>query len=112
MQFDLNHRIFKSLHNSDNGEVSDNTLFHYRQVGQLIWAEYEGGQILKGFLVGQVLDHSLEFTYQHINAKFESMTGKCTSFPELTETGKIKLREHWEWTCGDFSTGESILIEV
>lgn len=112
MKLDLNHRKFKSLLNSDNGEVSDGTIFHYRQEGKLIWGEYQGGKVQKGFLVGQVIGDHLEFTYQHLNADFELMTGRCKSFPELSEGGKIKLNEDWEWTCKDFSAGKSILIEI
>ncbi|MFK7920857.1 MAG: n-acetylglutamate synthase [Bacteroidia bacterium] len=112
MKFDLNHRKFKSLLNSDNGEVHDGTIFHYRQESKLIWAEYQGGKIQKGFLVGQVIGDYLEFTYQHLNADFELMTGVCKSFPELSEGGKIKLNEDWKWTCKDFSAGKSILIEI
>lgn len=112
MKFDLNHRKFKSLHNSANGEVHDGTIFHYRQEGRLIWAEYQGGKIQKGFLVGQMVGEYLAFTYQHLNTNFELMTGKCKSLPELNEAGKIILHEEWEWTCKDFSSGKSILIEL
>jgi hypothetical protein len=40
------------------------------------------------------------------------MTGKCRSYPEPIENGKIKLKEFWEWTSGDNSSGESIIIEI
>ncbi|MEL7530451.1 MAG: n-acetylglutamate synthase [Bacteroidota bacterium] len=112
MTFDLNHRKFKSLHNSDNGEVGDDTVFHYRQAGKLIWGEYGGGQIQKGFLVGQIEGDELSFTYQHINADFEAMTGKCQSKISLTAEGRYQLNERWQWTSGDLSEGESVLVEL
>lgn len=112
MDFNLNNKQFKSLANSDNGEVSDETIFHYFQEGNLIWAEYYGGDIQKGFLVGKIVNNQLQFTYQHVNQTFEIMTGKCNSLPEITSEGKIRLTETWEWTCKDFSKGTSVLIEM
>ncbi len=112
MSFNLNERKFKSLHNSSNGEVGDDTIFHYRQEGKLIWAEYQGGQIQKGFLVGKIEGDQLAFTYQHVNADFEAMTGKCQSTVSLTVEGKYQLNERWQWTSGDLSEGASILVEL
>jgi hypothetical protein len=37
---------------------------------------------------------------------------KQYSCPEIMPSGKIKLREEWQWTCGDESTGTSIVIEI
>lgn len=39
-------------------------------------------------------------------------TGKCHSVPNVMENGKIELSEQWEWTSGDYSKGESLLVEV
>ena len=40
------------------------------------------------------------------------MSGICTSKPEIMKNGKVRLREHWQWTSGDKSIGESILEEI
>ncbi|MEB3345167.1 n-acetylglutamate synthase [Aquimarina gracilis] len=100
------------MSNSVNGEVSDSTIFHYHQENEIIWAEYCGGDIHKGFLIGKMINQTLEFTYQHLNQSLEIMTGKCKTHIELNEEDKIELHEKWEWTCKDFSKGKSILIEV
>ena len=39
-------------------------------------------------------------------------TGKCHSVPTVQENGKIELSEQWQWTSGDYSKGESLLVEV
>lgn len=39
-------------------------------------------------------------------------TGKCHSVPNVMENGKIELSEQWEWASGDYSKGESLLVEV
>ena len=111
MRFNLNNKKFKPLTNSDNGEVAETTIFHYFQEENIIWAEYSGGGILKGYLVGKMVDRELIFNYQHINQDFEIMTGKCQSQLLINESDKIQLFEKWEWTCRDFSKGESTLME-
>ena len=106
-------RIFKSVQNSVSGEVSGETRFFYHQKDSLVWAEYEGGAIVFGNLIAKILpDDSLEMRYQHLNVKGELMTGNCVSTPEITPDGRIRLHEKWSWTCGDFSSGESVIEEI
>jgi len=112
MKVNINNRKFIPLYNSINGEVSQETVFHYHQENELIWAEYGGGEIIRGHLVGKVVDDHIEFFYHHINSEHKIMTGNCISYPELLENGKIKLKEFWQWTSGDNSSGESIVIEI
>lgn len=113
MRINYNNRNFKSVSNSATGEVSSETVFHYHQKDSLVWAEYEGGAIVFGQIVGKVLDdNSLEFCYQHLNEFGELMTGKCVSTPEILADGKIRLHESWQWTCKDFSKGISTLEEI
>ncbi len=104
---------FRSVANTDNGEVTSQTIFTYHQQGNLVWAEYTGGKILVGRLIGiLLLDGRLELRYQHINDAQELMTGICLSTPEILPDGRVQLREAWQWTCADFSNGESIVEEI
>lgn len=48
-------REFASVQNSVSGEVSAKTVFHYHQKEDLVWAEYEGGEIVFGNLIAKVL---------------------------------------------------------
>ena len=50
--------------------------------------------------------------YQYINKEGELMTGKCISAPEILPDGRIRLKEKWQWTCGDHTGGESVVEEV
>lgn len=112
LEINLNNRKFRSLSNTGNGEVTDQTIFHYYQDGACIWAEYQGGDIIKGFLIGLIRGDQLEFNYQHLNGNHELMSGKCRSEIELDPSGKVILSEKWQWTCKDFSHGESTLMEI
>ena len=113
MKINYDKRVFKSVENSETGEVSGETRFFYHQKGNVVWAEYEGGEIIFGNLIAKVFDDdSLEMRYQHLNKKGEFMTGKCDSKPEVLADGRIRLYEKWQWTSGDFSKGESVIEEI
>ncbi len=112
LRINLDNKVFRAIGNSLNGEVSGATKFHYRQKEDIIWAEYEGGDIKKGFLVGKVGPDAYHFTYQHVNASGDIMTGKCRSTPERLPDGRLRLHEEWQWTSGDHSSGASIVEEL
>ena len=99
--------------NSENGEVDGQTVFSYHQNGNLLWAEYSGGDVIKGTLIGTVKQNGcLEFTYQHVNTGMQTRVGMCQSRPKFLENGKLELTEEWQWMNGDCSKGTSVLAEV
>ena len=107
-----NNKVFRPIINTENGETSDETIFLYRQVGNILTSEYSGGKIIKGHLIGLVDENgTIEMRYHQINNKGELMTGICISTPELLQNGKIRLHENWRWTCGDNSKGQSVIEE-
>lgn len=100
-------KVFRSVSNSGTGEVSGETVFQYHQTGALVWAEYAGGAIVKGFLIATIQpDNSLDMRYQHVNQAGDLMTGICQSTPERLTDGRLRLHEPWQWTSGDGSSGE------
>lgn len=106
-------KIFRSVFNTANGEVTGDTLFHYQQQENIVWAEYAGGSIVKGFLVATIrAGNGLDMRYEHINTQGQLMTGHCQSTPEVLNDGRIRLHERWQWTCGDCSSGESVVEEI
>jgi hypothetical protein len=112
MKYDLEGKVFRSVRNTDNGEVGAGTVFRYHQAGKVVWAEYDGGDIVKGHLVANVLPGGqLDMRYHHINRQGQIMTGKCLSTPELTASGKLMFKEQWQWLSGDMSSGYSEIIE-
>jgi len=108
-----NNKKFKVVQNTDNGETSEETIFEYKQKGTILTCDYNGGQIVKGHLIGLVdKDGNIEMRYHQVNLKGELMTGTCISKPLLTSNGKIRLYEEWQWTSGDETSGKSVLEEV
>lgn len=105
-------KIFIPKMNTENGEVDGETVFRYHQNGEILWAEYDGGEIIRGHIIGAVSQQGLlDFYYQHINKKGQVKIGKCHSIPKLMEDGKLEMHEEWQCLNGNQSSGSSVLIE-
>ena len=113
MNINYNNKRFRPIENTDNGETSDDTIFHYIQEDDIITSIYSGGDIVKGQLIGKVdINGNIKMNYQQINNKGHIRTGECISKPEILSNGKIRLHENWKWTSGDKSEGNSIIEEI
>lgn len=103
---------FRPVVNTANGETSAETVFEYRQTGLILTADYSGGRIVRGHLIGLVdADGVIDMRYHQVNAEGVLMTGVCRSTPEILPDGRIRLHERWRWTSGDGSEGTSVLEE-
>lgn len=103
----------RPVQNTENGETSAETLFHYKQEGTLLTSDYCGGRISKGHLIGIVDEASnIDMRYHQVNDQGELMTGTCQSKPEVLPNGKIRLHETWRWTSGSESKGSSVIEEI
>jgi len=50
------------IQTAENGVVNKDTLFYFTQEGNVVQAEYAGGKIKKGFLIGQIDVHVVRFS--------------------------------------------------
>lgn len=108
-----NNRKFQTVSNTANGETSSDTVFLYKQSGDVLTSSYAGGDIAQGQLMGKVDgEGNISMCYHQINRKGELNSGICHSRPEIMKNGKIRLFEAWQWFTGDKSAGESVLEEV
>ena len=92
---------------AENGVVNHETIFHFLQKDGIVSAEYQGGKILKGFLVGKLsIQNQLEFSYcqMQVDGKLDSGVSICQL--SKNENGKITITEHFEWKSrpGEFGT--------
>ncbi|MGE9312287.1 n-acetylglutamate synthase [Niabella sp. CJ426] len=113
IMINYNNKTFKPVSNTENGETSAETLFHYVQKGNILTASYSGGKIKSGHLIGLVDENGkINMRYHQVNHQDELMTGICSSVPEILPNGKIRLHETWQWTSGDRSAGTSVIEEI
>ncbi len=113
MKVNYDGRIFRSVSNSGNGDVDNDTIFKYHQVDDIVMATYSGGAIRFGTLIATVSpEGTLDMRYSHVNKEGQLATGICSSEPEVLPDGRIRLHEEWQWTSGDLSEGSSVIEEI
>ncbi|WP_427452763.1 n-acetylglutamate synthase [Litorimonas sp. WD9-15] len=106
-------RLFRPIKSSKSSETTTDTIFKYEQVGDMVTATYSGGQVRYGHLIGQVRpDGKLDMRYHHMDRMGQLRTGVCLTTPEVLDSGRLRLHEDWQWTCGSHSKGQSVLEEI
>ena len=111
--YNLDGKIFRSTLNSENGEVGPETRFYYHQRNKVISAEYSGGDIASGHLLGLMKENGqLDFQYHHLKKDGQLMAGACRSTPYIFPDGRLKFTEEWRWYTGDGSSGISEIEEI
>lgn len=82
---------------ASEGEASSATVFEYHELGDLVWARYEGGAVRLGFLVGLRDGDGLEFRYSQLNERGETASGRCSTTISALPDGRLRLEETWAW---------------
>jgi GNAT superfamily N-acetyltransferase len=91
-----------------NGETS----WIVRQEGQVLWGEYEGGPIQKGFMVGSVSESGeIELSCQHIDHAMRLFTGSCKAAAVIPENGRIRIECRREWRVDGQTVVEDAVLE-
>ena len=107
----LDGRIFAAVAEVEGGEVGPSTHFHYAERDGVVQAEYAGGAIRRGHLIGTRDGDRVEFRYAQLAADGSTSTGHCVSRVEQLPDGRLRMHETWEWESRPGS-GTSIVEEV
>jgi hypothetical protein len=110
-KYNFNNKTFSLVTNSEKGTVDSNTIFEYKQNGNLVTADYFGGTILYGKIIAKLKDDQLEMLYQCITRDNELKAGKAIAEISKTENNKIKLKLSWQWLDKNEEKGISEYIE-
>ncbi|MEU0354640.1 hypothetical protein [Streptomyces cyaneofuscatus] len=93
------------------GQVGTRTRFTYHQQGGAVWAEYAGGDVVRGHLVGTREGDALDFRYVQLKQDGTTSSGHCLSTVTELPDGRVRLDERWEWESQEGS-GTSVVEEV
>lgn len=110
-EISLDGRTLAAVANDEDGEVGADTVFHFEQYGERIYASYSGGDIADGHLVGTFDGDQWDIRYTQINSDNETATGHSVGDVELLDDGRIRVEDEWEWESKPGS-GESIHEEI
>ncbi|MEU5911811.1 hypothetical protein [Micromonospora sp. NPDC047527] len=111
MTISLDGRRFAAVTDAVAGEVGTETVFTYHERAGEVWAEYAGGSILRGYLVGTREGDRLDFRYVQLNAEGQTSSGHCVSEVTVLADGRLELHETWSWESRPGS-GTSVVQEL
>ncbi|WP_298533000.1 hypothetical protein [uncultured Algibacter sp.] len=110
-EFNFNNKTFSLLENSEFGKVNSETIFKYKQEGNVVTADYYGGSVKYGKIIAYLSNNTLDMLYQCITTEHELKAGKAVAEINLTEDNKIRLKLNWEWLGEKNENGISEYIE-
>ena len=91
----------------------DGTIALYRQDGDLVWAQFQGGRVRYGSTAGTCDPHgTLRLAYAMVLVDGEVISGRTVTTPERGADGRLRLRESWERCGTNAAMGISYLEEV
>lgn len=113
MKLSLDNRVFIPVENSDNGVVSSKTRFHFWQQGIVFYADYFGGDVREGHIIGQFNDNGHgEMLYHCLTTDRDLKAGKATAKFSENQDGRLVMDLDWQWISGDESQGVSRYEEI
>ncbi|MFJ5994349.1 hypothetical protein [Streptomyces sp. NPDC092370] len=93
------------------GQVGTRTRFTYHERQGGIWAEYSGGDVVRGYLVGIREGDRLDFRYVQLKRDGTTSSGHCVSAVVELPDGRVRLEESWEWES-QRGNGTSVVEQV
>ncbi|MGW5370802.1 hypothetical protein ACWER6_34970 [Streptomyces sp. NPDC004009] len=93
------------------GQVGTRTRFAYHERDGEIWAEYAGGDVVRGHLVGTREGDRLDFRYVQLKRDGTTSWGHCASTVVELPDGRVRLEETWEWESQP-GAGTSVVEQV
>ncbi|MER5727310.1 hypothetical protein ABT084_02940 [Streptomyces sp. NPDC002138] len=89
--------VFVPVADQAAGQVGRQTRFEYREQDGHVWAEYAGGDVVRGHLVGTRADDTIDFRYVQLRLDGTTASGHCVSLVTELPDGRLRLEEDWAW---------------
>lgn len=113
IQFSLDKIKMNVVKTDETGVVNHETIFHFSQDEDRVFAEYQGGKIQMGYLVGKLAaDNRLVFTYCQMQKDGKLDNGVSDCELSKNEDGKLVLIERFEWKSRPGEFGINIFQEI
>ena len=107
----LNGKQMRVVSTAEAGVVNADTLFVFTQEGPVVSAQYSGGKVRLGYLVGTVASGTLQFRYAQIDTEGRLDGGFSTCEISSTPDVSIRLLERFQWESREGS-GTNVFEEI
>lgn len=109
--FEFDGKTMNAPVTAPNGVINAETIFQFEQEGELITAEYAGGGVKMGYLIGKMVGGKFEFQYTQMDQSGRLDGGHSLCDLEQTEDGRIRIIEHFEWSTQE-GKGTNVIEEL
>ena len=104
--------VLMTVSNADaHSVVSGSTVLTFEQQGNVVSARYRGGDIIDGYLIGQLEGWSLRFRYVQADRGGRLDAGVSAAVLDRLADGRLRLVEHYQWLTRPES-GTNIFEEI
>ncbi|GLX34029.1 hypothetical protein Sros01_01020 [Streptomyces roseochromogenus] len=100
--------VFVPVADQAPGQVGRQTRFEYHEQDGRVWAEYRGGDVVRGHLVGTRSGDTVDFRYVQLRLDGTTASGHCVSLVRALADGRLRLEETWTWESQEGS-GTSVV---
>ncbi|MEU8464522.1 hypothetical protein [Streptomyces sp. NPDC029003] len=100
--------VFVPVADQAPGQVGRRTRFAYHEQDGQVWAEYHGGDVIRGHLVGTRAGDTVDFRYVQLRLDGTTASGHCVSLVRELPDGRLRMEETWTWESREGS-GTSVV---
>jgi len=112
-RFSLDNRVFTPIDNSTGGIVDARTRFHFWQNGDAFYADYFGGDVREGHIIGRFTGpRTGQLLYHCMTNTRELKAGRAVVTFTLSDDGRVGMALDWAWISGGTESGQSYYEET
>jgi len=109
--FNLNNLKMNAIQTAQNGVINKDTVFAFSQDGSRVWAEYSGGRVIRGNLIGILNDERLQFRFCQLEEGNVLKGGVSNCEILISRDGFLQVIENFECESNKES-GVNIIQEI
>jgi len=108
----LDGRRFNVVETAGSGVVGRDTIFRFRQSQDMISADYSGGKIRQGRLIGRLDGAELIFCFCQMQNDGLMDNGQSRCSLERLPDGRLRMTERFEWGSRPGEAGVNVFEEL
>lgn len=104
MNLNLNDKTLRIVeHHHSDKNITTKTVFRFEQSGNIVSADYAGGGIRHGKLVGVAKGNKVKHRFVQVTHNGEIQSGTGEYEVRISPAKKLLLRDTWHWDDGGSS---------
>ena len=112
MKINLDGKKFSPVKNSENGRVSSDAIFSFRQRMGDFSATYAGEGFSDGHLIGRMTTTGADLVYHCRSDEGKLEVGEAKAIFNALEDGRLSISMAWQWLNGSRTSGTSYYEEI